>query len=251
MIARNGIGKDSVLRVNHGSTIVLSGAQVATRRAAGACALRTRRIKCGPHHPAATVSEQGNTGATRKEQGMKDRAPARRVALGRSFVGAVLAAMATVLLAGCSNFGGQGKTYTCPTATTVPELQTLAEISNDGTQVQSAGRINTIDSSCEKDGAGIVTYLTIDFSALRTTRAVGRLRLPYFVAMADSSGKILGKRIFVVGFNFKPDTPVAKTTDNITARLPLSNPQLGNIYTVIVGFQLNQSQLDFNRAHLQ
>ena len=45
--------------------------------------------------------------------------------------------------------------------------------------------------------------------------------------------------------------PTVRATDNITAHLPLENPQLGNVYTVIVGFQLSQSELKFNRAHQQ
>ena len=40
-----------------------------------------------------------------------------------------------------------------------------------------------------------------------------------------------------------------RTTEKVTAHLPLKNQQLGNIYTVIVGFQLSKNELDFNRTH--
>ena len=44
---------------------------------------------------------------------------------------------------------------------------------------------------------------------------------------------------------------MTKATDTVTVHIPLKNPQLGNVYTLVVGFQLTKSQLDYNRAHMQ
>ena len=107
-------------------------------------------------------------------------------------------------------------------------------------------------ATCAREGdSGIVSTLAIEFAGLRTTPAVARLDLPYFVAMADATGNILGKQQFTVSLNFEPNEPVTKTSDSVTVHVPLKNAQLGNVYTLVVGFQLTQSQLDYNRAHLQ
>ena len=53
------------------------------------------------------------------------------------------------------------------------------------------------------------------------------------------------------GCSFEANAPTTKTSDAVTVHMPLKNAQLGNVYTLVVGFQLNQSQLDYNRAHLQ
>ncbi|HVA13455.1 MAG TPA: hypothetical protein VNF99_09415 [Stellaceae bacterium] len=179
---------------------------------------------------------------------------AKRASRGRSVAVSSLAALAAIVLAGCEDFGGRVNTYTCPATTTVPELQTLALLPPGGNarSIISAGRVNAVTATCDPDGdKGVVSRLAIEFTALRTTPAITHLDLPYFVALADSAGNILGKRLFVVRVDFALQTPVAKSTDDVTVHLPLRNEQLGNIYTLVVGFQLNRSQLDYNRAHLQ
>ncbi len=178
-----------------------------------------------------------------------------RRASGRGSIGARLVALAALAaLAGCSTFGGRANTYTCPAITVVPDLQTLVTVvpGPNGASIQSSGRIGSATVACDREGDnGVVASITLEFAALRTTPAVGALSLPYFVALADSTGNILGKRQFTMTIPFAPDAPTAKAQDGVTAHLPLKNAQLGNIYTLVVGFQLNQAQLDYNRAHMQ
>lgn len=165
-----------------------------------------------------------------------------------------LAVVAAAAVAGCSSFGARQNTYTCPATTTVPDLQTLVTVvpGAAGATVQSSGRIDSVTATCDREGdTGVVSTVTIEFAGLRTTPAVSRLDLPYFVAMADTTGNILGKQQFTISLNFEPNEPVTRTSDSITVHLPLKNAQLGNVYTLVVGFQLTQSQLAYNRAHLQ
>jgi len=167
--------------------------------------------------------------------------------------GVQLVALLALGLAGCKGFGPPSSAYTCPAAATIPDLQTIARLAPNGgpDTIQSAGRIASVTSSCEDEDSGIATKLSIDFSALRTGPGVKRVELPYFVAIADSTGNILGKQLFAIAVNFPGQAATVKTTEKVTAHLPLKNPQLGNVYTIIVGFQLTRNEIDFNRAHLQ
>jgi hypothetical protein len=179
---------------------------------------------------------------------------AKRPSWRRSVAAWSIAAPALAGLAACSTFGTRQGTYTCPATTVVPELQSLVTIvpGANGATIQSSGRVNTLTATCDRDGdTGVVSNLTIDFAGLRTTPAVAQLALPYFVAVADATGNILGKQQYTMILGFDPNAPVTKATDSVTVHLPLKNAQLGNIYTLVVGFQLTQSQLDYNRAHLQ
>jgi hypothetical protein len=171
----------------------------------------------------------------------------------RRFAACTLA-LALLCLAACSNFGGQQNTYTCPNAMTVPELQTLVQVvpGPNGAAIQSSGRINKVTATCEREGdTGVVSSLAIEFAGLRTTPAVTRIDLPYFVALADATGNIEGKQQFTMPLSFPSNAQVTKAVDNITVHVPLKNAQLGNVHTIVVGFQLTQSQLDYNRAHLE
>ena len=59
---------------------------------------------------------------------MRGSTPAQRALRRARFVGWSLAILTTLALAGCSNFGGRGNSYTCPATTTVPQLQTLVQV---------------------------------------------------------------------------------------------------------------------------
>jgi hypothetical protein len=185
---------------------------------------------------------------------MRGSTPAQRASRRVRFAGWSLAILVPLALAACSNFAGRGNTYTCPATTTVPDLQTLVTVvpGPNGATIQSSGRVNQVTAECDREGdSGVVSKLTIEFAGLRTTPAINRITLPYFVALADASGNILGKQQYTMTLSFAPDAQVTKATDNVTVHIPLKNAQLGNVYTIVVGFQLTQSQLDYNRAHLQ
>jgi hypothetical protein len=185
---------------------------------------------------------------------MRGSTPAQRALRRARFVGWSLAILTTLALAGCSNFGGRGNSYTCPATTTVPQLQTLVQVvpGPNGATIQSSGRINTVTAECDRDGdAGVLSKLTVEFAGLRTTPAINQIALPYFVALADATGNILGKQQYTMTLSFTPDAQITKASDSVTVHIPLKNAQLGNVYTIVVGFQLTQSQLDYNRAHMQ
>lgn len=185
---------------------------------------------------------------------MRGTTPALRRSRRARFVEWNWAILAALALAGCSNFGGRGNPYTCPATTTVPELQTLVQLvpGPNGATIQSSGRINTVSAICDRDGdTGVLSKLNIEFTGLRTTPAINQIALPYFVALADATGNILGKQQYTMTLSFAPDAQVTKGTDTVTVHIPLKNAQLGNVYTVVVGFQLTSSQVDYNRAHMQ
>jgi len=168
----------------------------------------------------------------------------------RAMRAAGFGALVACSLAACTS---DQSTFTCPSASTVPDLRTIARVNPGGKDddIQTAGRIAAVNSSCDKEAKGIATSLSIEFAALRSGPGIRHVEFPYFVAIADSTGNILGKQEFTLGVDFPGEAATMRTTEKVTAHLPLKNPQLGNIYTVLVGFQLSRNEVDFNRAHRQ
>lgn len=77
-----------------------------------------------------------------------------------------------------------------------------------------------------------------------------KIVLPYFVAVMRD-GHIVDKKVFEVAADFAPNT----TTSHLRAPvryidLPASDSIQETNYSMAVGFQLNHSQLGYNRAHL-
>ncbi len=165
---------------------------------------------------------------------------------------AILAVLLAVGLTGCGDFGNKRSTYTCPAISTVPDLQSLAHLAGgpNGQAVQTGGRIDdaTLECSREDKDRGVASVVTVSITALRNGPTVRHVELPYFVALADASGNILGKQQFPFALDFKGDDATMRATEKVTVHLPLKNLQLANVYTVLVGFQLSQSELEFNRA---
>ena len=132
---------------------------------------------------------------------MRGSTPVQRASQRARFVGLCWAAVMAIALTGCSDFGGRGNSYTCPATTIVPDLQTLVQVvpGPQGAAIQSSGRINTVTPNCDRDGdAGVKDVLTVEFAGLRTTPAINQVALPYFVALADATGNILGKQQYTM-----------------------------------------------------
>lgn len=70
----------------------------------------------------------------------------------------------------------------------------------------------------------------------------------YFVAVVGPDGRILNKRVFDVAFDFS-DSDQAATEQSLFQRIPLPNGRFsGPEYQVLLGFQLDPSELAYNRT---
>lgn len=175
-----------------------------------------------------------------------------RSSLGRAATAGALALFA----AGCSLLGGgdSSKKLVCPKAVIAPNLDSYAQYrpySGGGPDdVQFSVKITSANAACViSDQGGLSIDTQVTFQAMRRDPQLSRADFTYFVALTDAQQNILAKQPFSLRVEFDPRQTQIRLADVINERLPLRDVANAGNYTVIVGLQVTQQQLDLNRGH--
>lgn len=71
---------------------------------------------------------------------------------------------------------------------------------------------------------------------------------PFFVAILDRFNKIIAKQIFAASMHYTASADEAHYHESIRQIIPVDKPSSGDNYSVVIGFQLSEEQLEYNRA---
>lgn len=162
----------------------------------------------------------------------------------------VLAALpALMVLAGCSS---DEPPKPCPPVGTPAPLDVFTQFAPGGgedlTQVQFSGRVGRVQMACEYDETGVDVELAIQLIVERGPADRSRnADLQYFVAVEDGPGNITAKQIFDVAMPFAGNSTRVGRLEEISLRIPAPAGHGFAQTRVLVGLQLTQEQLDYNR----
>ena len=158
---------------------------------------------------------------------------------------------AAVLVAGC----GQKRIVLCPGAAiladTANETIFRPGAPEDLSGVAYTASVSGVRSDCsfdQREGQSF-SSIDLDFRAVRAPSPDGaRYNLPYFVTL-NSAGRVLSKKMYNVSFDFAPGAAVATTDISLDrTAVSLERGLLPTDYQFLVGFQLTQAQLAYNRT---
>ena len=143
---------------------------------------------------------------------------------------------------------------TCPEVLVLAEAETVTLFaggvnSTRPRDVIARGRIGNFSGRCEYTTSSVQMDLDLQIIAERgPALAADVVSLPYFITVLNPEEQVIGREVF--------DLQVALEGQNFGVRgeelaqtitLP-RGPQSGPFYQVIVGFQLSDAQLQFNRS---
>jgi hypothetical protein len=174
-----------------------------------------------------------------------------RVAFVRSAAAAALAALA---LSACAD----NTLPPCPSvrvdSTTARLTQFKPGPGRDVTDVAYQVEVVAYQGECVFSDEGVEVQMDLDF-ALATGPAVekGPVTLYYFVAVPQLFPNPVGKRVFQVRRTL-PATPGVRERfreTDLRIFIPLKKNEPAAAYDVYVGMQLDNAQLDYNRAQRQ
>lgn len=165
--------------------------------------------------------------------------------------GLALLLLGTAVLAGCS------KPKPPPPC---PEVRIIA-ITSDLTQFRAGSGRDLTDVEFEVSAEGVsggCTYrdentlveveLTATFVVERGPALQGdSLRFPYYIAIVTRDEQILAKSVFESEASFEPGQRRIGLTETSHERIPLADGQISLDYEILVGLQLTEEQLAFNR----
>jgi len=170
---------------------------------------------------------------------------------------AAAVALALVALGGCSAFNSPPPPP-CPRASILSDAAQMVAFRDgagrDITDVAFEAEVSSISGSCEYREKGALVDMNI-IVTLGVTRGPGWVqgqakKLTYFVTVVDRlSQQVLNKAEFELPVNFPAGRSRLSTGENeqIGQRIPLRPGRTGADYEVIIGLQLTQEQLEFNR----
>ena len=146
------------------------------------------------------------------------------------------------------------KSGNCPQVNVVEELSTVSEFSdanNPGTyNLISASRITKAKDTCEFNGKTATVDIKLVFDGKTGPKAFGTnsYSYPFFVAITAPNGNILAKEVFSAPLNYRPGDTSTTHSESLRQIIPIANEVDGPKYKILIGFQLTQEQLAYNRT---
>jgi predicted small secreted protein len=146
----------------------------------------------------------------------------------------------------------------CPPVSVMDDLRTMIEfqdLSNPSPKMETGrASIRDVASRCEVVDGELAVHMDIAIDSTLGPKARWKesdkpsFAFPYFVAVTGAQGGILAKEIFAVSLSYDAKQNELSQTESITQHIPLNEDGSVPSYSVLVGFQLSEEQLAFNRT---
>jgi hypothetical protein len=153
-------------------------------------------------------------------------------------------------LTGCSS--SEQFPPACPSVAILADAGDLTRYSGRGqdlTDLVLDGRITGVSGECKRGDNNVLdTTIKVSLDITRGPAAHGgAAEFAYFVAVTRN-GVILDKQVYPLRAEFPTNTDRLRlSSDEVQLLLPIPKGLSGAAYTVLVGFQLDQAELDLNR----
>jgi hypothetical protein len=119
---------------------------------------------------------------------------------------------------------------------------------SDLTDMVARATFGDFEGGCEYYDEGVTVNLTLTlFSELGPAARSREAEFQYFVAILDPQQTVLEKEVFATTFTFPEGRNVVAVPEDVIPRIPLDRLATGPAYNVVLGFQLSEEQLDYNR----
>jgi hypothetical protein len=167
------------------------------------------------------------------------------------------AGCAVVLLAGlsgCGLFSSSAPQYDCPATAAVGDAAALNKFRDgpgrDLTDVRYTVRLVDVQAKCSYDSKGVTVQMLAGFALeLGPANPDRNASYQFFVAITDPAHEIVAKRIFNTSLAFPSNVGYVEHREELHQRIPLPKGGAAADYQIIVGLQLTEDELDYNRTH--
>ena len=157
-----------------------------------------------------------------------------------------------IVLTSCGMFGGKTAPPVCPRAGILKDAAAVTKFrpgpGRDLTDVVYQARLVNLKATCKYGKKGVTVEMTVALiaergPAIRTSKAT----LEYFVAITGPDGDILAKELFATPVTFPNNVTRARVADELQQIIPLARGASAANHRIIVGFQLQRDELEYNR----
>ena len=161
-------------------------------------------------------------------------------------------ALAGLALAACDPFKNTTPQFACPRfgglETATQQVKFRPGDGRDLTDVMYMVRLNGVQRTCEYDKSGVAIAMRVGFALeLGPANPDRNASFQYFVAITDADNRVLAKEIFTTALAFPANVGYVEKTDELDQRIPLPVGRSASAYQIVVGLQLTEAELDYNR----
>ena len=123
-------------------------------------------------------------------------------------------------------------------------------VGRDLTDVVAQARIADVVVECKPERRAVNVDLQVAIAAERgPANRTGKQSIDYFVAIVDPQGKVITRQAFKMDFEWPENRVRVGRVDELTPRIPVSEPERAPEYRIWVGLQLTEDQLAWNRRN--
>ena len=152
---------------------------------------------------------------------------------------------------GCMS--SSNETAYCPQVGIVSDLDRLTEIDTrdlgSTTSILFSSRIQRLGVACKvsSDGVTVSTVMEL-FSKLSGYDTPVDVHLAYLVATVDPNGRILAKEIYQTKIGFSDGMETVRKKEEVVVFIPSRVKSNLRGYKILIGFELTESQLRYNKG---
>lgn len=171
----------------------------------------------------------------------------------------VLAALAlAAALSGCGG-NSKGPPQPCPDIVVPKQTQYLTKFAGNGSDLSDIAyeaKVDTYTTYCvysvDQEPPYIRTNLKVQLAATRGPKFSGdHISLKYAVGVTGPGGKIIpgAKQVLDMDIDFSKGQVANINADEINVTIPLKQGENGDYYRILLGLDLTQDQLDYNKRN--
>jgi len=148
----------------------------------------------------------------------------------------------------------------CPQVEIVEELSSLSEFTDmvapEPKNLLSRVDMGLLESKCEHGDGEVIVDLKLVFESILGPKATRTVRdrpffsYPFFIAVTGPKGDIMAKEVFSASMTYNLREDSHTYYESLRQIIPVPSKHQASLHKVLIGFQLNQAQLNYNRAFL-
>ncbi|PZP54531.1 MAG: hypothetical protein DI586_09620 [Micavibrio aeruginosavorus] len=170
-----------------------------------------------------------------------------------------MSATSALLLSGCESMKSMGWPWQsgklpneCPVTGITTDLGNLTQFRDN--EIISETIIASVKPECTQDEKAVTVRLAIDFkgrlgpAGIKDAKTEASYSIPYLVAVVNPKGEIISKDIFTITMIYKAGQAEQSFPDLLEQVIPLPKGEKPADYKIMLGFQLSDEELAYNRA---
>ena len=140
----------------------------------------------------------------------------------------------------------------CPKALILSEASSITTfLTPEGTDIadiETETIIDRIARSCVYKDSNVSVTTTIKFESTKGQNyRKNNKNLKFFVAVIDKEERVVGREVFDLEIEFAKNSRKSQFIDNLEQIIPIRSGYRGIDYTILIGFQLEPLELNYNK----